>query len=374
MQLSIALGVQGAGQGIQGIVQGAGDFGGWANDAIDRTAATILNPPLQAVGAGAALIGNNSAAANAYDTAADMMRPYSNETPQVGPDGLTTGYGAADTGAFPRMPNDPALSFGEDVPSMPDPLLQMYQSGEIVNDTGGETATNPAAVPSQQPQGGTQSRAPSSGGSAGTGASPLGGIFGEYQAMIQGRIDGMAKEEERSKWLMVAKFGAGLMASKGPTLGISMGEAASAALEDYENIKAQNRDEMWQMQEALMGLKMRQAEGAASAAARARSGSGSGTGVATLDTSFGYDASAGRSIDDLRAGISIIDDRIKQVSGSQYEGGPVIPTEGMEQVYSDLMRQRDALTTKYLDLWTTQSGQGSGGGAIEFSDEGSEEG
>lgn len=75
----------------------------------------------------------------------------------------------------------------------------------------------------------------STGGTGGSGGSSLGGssLGGSGKAVMSD----LEKSLEQDKWLALAKFGLGLMASKEPTLGGAIGEAGIGAIGDFQQAK-----------------------------------------------------------------------------------------------------------------------------------------
>ena len=216
------------------------------------------------------------------------------QEPKPSGGGLSFGLPPADTGALPRMPGDPALSFG------------------VIDE--------PTTDPESSPPGGTQRTSPSQDGAGGAGSSPSGGIFAEYEGMLRQRMDDITKGEEQQKWLTIAKLGLGLMESKAPTLGMAMGEAGMAALEDYEAMKANNSGEMWKLQETMMGLKLKQADAVAKARAAASgggSGSGSGIGETSLELSAGEERYRDAYLEPYNTKIKNIQDEIAILLGNE---------------------------------------------------------
>lgn len=222
----------------------------------------------------------NQAAANPYGPLPDApVRPDPDQVPSVPDvaratptDGLSFGLPAAGDGVIgPR----PELSFGEPVETA------VPEGGQAP----GSTEQN-AGSPSL-----------SGGGGGGVGGSPYGGVMSEYEAMLRNRMAEVEKGREQEKWLAIAKMGFDIMASNAPTLGMAVGEGGRGALEQWNAMNAAADQELWQLQEAMMGLKLKGAEAALRQRASASRGGSGGSGIAGLKP---WGAEVGRVMTQVR--------------------------------------------------------------------------
>jgi len=183
-------------------------------------------------------------------------------------------------------------------------------------------------APSPQAGGGAGGSGTSGGGASG-GASG----FSSYEQFLQKRLDDLARQKDKDKWLALAMAGAQLMASDNPSFGGAIGEAFQTGLGAYKDLMTKADDEE-------MDLMMKRMQLAAASAGGASGGRSSGASAMT-----GIPASL---LDDYLRNQFSLEDDIRKINSDIVAGGMTDDTgywvPYTEEQLAAKTRQRDYLT------------------------------
>lgn len=197
---------------------------------------------------------------------------------------------------------------------------EAYPVGDEVTDG------TPAPVPPVVSGGGTGGGSGGGGGGSGSASG-----FSSYEQFIQKRLDDLARQKDKDKWLALAMAGAQLMASDNPSFGGAIGEAFQTGLGAYKDL-------MTKADEEEMDLMMKRLQ--LSAAAH---GGGSGGGASSAKS--GIPASL---LDDYLRNQFSLEDDIRKINSDIVAGGMTDDTgywvPYTEEQLAAKTRQRDYLT------------------------------
>lgn len=170
------------------------------------------------------------------------------------------------------------------------------------------------------------------GGTSGGGAAGGASGFSSYEQFIQKRLDDLARQKDKDKWLALAMAGAQLMASDNPSFGGAIGEAFQTGLGAYKDL-------MTKADEEEMDLMMKRLQ----LSAAARGGGGGGGGASTARS--GIPASL---LDDYLRNQFSLEDDIRKINSDIVAGGMTDDTgywvPYTEEQLAAKTRQRDYLT------------------------------
>lgn len=191
--------------------------------------------------------------------------------------------------------------------------------------------------------GGKPAPSPQAGGGAGGGGTSGGGAsggasgFSSYEQFLQKRLDDLARQKDKDKWLALAMAGAQLMASDNPSFGGAIGEAFQTGLGAYKDLMTKADDEEMDLMMKRMQLAAASAGGGGGGARRGRS---SGASAMT-----GIPASL---LDDYLRNQFSLEDDIRKINSDIVAGGMTDDTgywvPYTEEQLAAKTRQRDYLT------------------------------
>ena len=194
-----------------------------------------------------------------------------------------------------------------------------------------------------QPMPVPQAAAVGGGGGAGGGGTSGGGAaggasgFSSYEQFLQKRLDDLARQKDKDKWLALAMAGAQLMASDNPSFGGAIGEAFQTGLGAYKDL-------MTKADEEEMDLMMKKLQLSAASA-------GGGGGGASGGRSSGASAMTGipaSLLDDYLRNQFSLEDDIRKINSDIVAGGMTDDTgywvPYTEEQLAAKTRQRDYLT------------------------------
>ena len=191
--------------------------------------------------------------------------------------------------------------------------------------------------------GGKPAPSPQAGGGAGGGGTSGGGAsggasgFSSYEQFLQKRLDDLARQKDKDKWLALAMAGAQLMASDNPSFGGAIGEAFQTGLGAYKDLMTKADEEEMDLMMKRMQL----------AAASAGGGGGGASGGRSSGASEMTGIPASLLDDYLRNQFSLEDD-IRKINSDIVAGGMTDDTgywvPYTEEQLAAKTRQRDYLT------------------------------
>lgn len=273
----------------------------------------VTNPAIQAVGYGTSLV-SPEAGAKVFEFG-DRFARGTDRLAEEGAFGMREGMPPEQGPPAPqRVPQAPGAPIGLDMGQIVEgsPELSDAMTMSLATSEGGLSFSK--AVEKEIEQGtekvndlATQGGGSGGGGGGSVSASASSSAIPGYQGaeqMLMERLNMLEEQREEAKWMALANFGLGLMASESPLLGRAAGEAGQQAMAGYQENLNQLQDDEDAILDAQLQLAIARDDQAAAMrlasmkAARGGGRGGGGGGIAGLPK---YDTERDRLFGEIRA-------------------------------------------------------------------------